>query len=89
MSHGGMAGGALFAGTCAGALHWKDCWVSSRQRSAPSPTPMPPMPVRTPHQAYKLRQVQATHIKPESGRLMLVLHVSAGSVQRAGPRERG
>lgn len=50
---------------------------------------MPPMPVRTPHQAYKLRQVQATHIKPESGRLMLVLHVSAGSVQRAGPRERG
>ena len=27
-------------------------------------------------QAYKLRQVQATYIKPESGRLMLVLHVS-------------
>lgn len=27
-------------------------------------------------QAYKLRQVQSTFIKPESGRLMLVLHVS-------------
>ena len=27
-------------------------------------------------QTYKLRQVQSTYIKPDSGRLMLVLHVS-------------
>lgn len=39
----------------------------------PPPAPCP--------QAYKLRQVSATYIKPETQRLMLVLHVSSrGSV---------
>ena len=36
-----------------------------------------PLPAPAPLQAYKLRQVQSTYIKPESQRLMLVLHVSA------------
>lgn len=35
------------------------------------------LPHDPPPQAYKLRQVSATYIKPETQRLMLVLHVSS------------
>ena len=45
---------------------------------------LPRAPPPRPAQAYKLRQVQSTHIKPESGRLMLVLHVRRGGAGRGG-----
>jgi hypothetical protein len=70
--------------SCSIAWHQLDCMRASTVQCAalcclpcvasslPLPCLVPPWLVQT----YKLRQVQSTYIKPNSGRLMLVLHVS-------------
>lgn len=63
------------------------CMHNARPRNFDSPAQLGAEMVRhssaaSPPQAYKLRQVQSTYIKPESQRLMLVLHVSQAALSR-------
>ena len=51
------------------------CMNRWKEARLPSPNAALPPYLPAPSQSYKLRQIVSTHVKPESGRLMLVLHV--------------